>query len=678
MFWALASGVRGLFKMKKGDVVVVASFLVLAVHACMLALGELVSPVLRTVNALLFVGCRYALLCAALVTLYVRVTGFGFLVDTDLFLVWPLKHLLPLAVAVTQDVRSSADDKPMSRYLPGDLPPSRQRSSLGHGSPESAARGSRVRGSSRDKYRRGDSPSGSSSRRGRREPSPRGAGDRGDGRGDRRGRDFSPPSRGSEGGAGWERAGRGKPQRGGSPRNKKARYPGGERGGDGEDYDYERFTGAALHEGHEAFGGAEGPVEGPARPRHLERDHQGPGGRGGGGRGGGRGGRGRGGRGDNDPMAEPGFPSPYERGGPGRGRGRRGDMPAPAGRGGRGGINEHERGPRGGLEALDKTSVAVFSGVWKGDSGGRGGRGRGGRGAGPGGGRGPRELPGRGGGREGGRGGRGGRGGGGRGFPEEELPFDDHHPEDPYWGEELLPQFAPPRREAAAGRRGGEWEGEGRGRPLPPAELLPEWEDLDPRFHDPEARGGRGRGGGGRGGGGRGGRGGGRGGRGHAHFGPPGEDLALPPGERGWGPDEGGGAEDDGEWGGNGRGAAPPPADGGSGFQEWSAFDESPPRAAPPRRAPLGAAAGGGRGHPAGGGPGPRGGGRGPGRMGPPPGEHPERGMPPHGEYYDGAERPLRMRRREVSGFLLLFKCSCGTTSRAWRCCFHSLVGRIA
>ncbi|CAN0538093.1 unnamed protein product, partial [Ectocarpus sp. 8 AP-2014] len=137
----------------------------------------------------------------------------------------------------SQDVRSSADDKPMSRYLPGDLPPSRQRSSLGHGSPESAARSPRGRGSSRDKYRGGDSPSGSSSRRGQREPSPRGAGDRGGGRGDRRGRDFSPPSRGSEGAAGWERGGRGKPQRGGSPRNKKVRYPGGEGGGGAEDYD---------------------------------------------------------------------------------------------------------------------------------------------------------------------------------------------------------------------------------------------------------------------------------------------------------------------------------------------------------------------------------------------------------------------------------------------------------
>ncbi|CAM9779679.1 unnamed protein product, partial [Scytosiphon promiscuus] len=73
----------------------------------------------------------------------------------------------------------------------------------------------------------------------------------------------------------------------------------------------------------------------------------------------------------------------------------------------------------------------------------------------------------------------------------EEEPAFDQHPEDPYWGEELLPQYAPPpsaRREAAAaaaGRRG-EWEGEGRGRPLPPADLLSEWEHPDDRFHDPD------------------------------------------------------------------------------------------------------------------------------------------------------------------------------------------------
>lgn len=158
-------------------------------------------------------------------------------------------------------------------------------------------------------------------------------------------------------------------------------------------------------------------------------------------------------------MDDSEFPFPHERGAGRGGRGRRGDMPAPAGRGGRG---DHERSPRG-LEALDKTSVAVFEGVWKGESaGGRGGRGRGGRG---GGGRGPREQAGRGdrdGGERSGRGaGRGGAGAG-RGYREEEPAF-DHHPEDPYWAEELLPQYAPPpssRREAAvaaAARRGELW-----------------------------------------------------------------------------------------------------------------------------------------------------------------------------------------------------------------------------
>lgn len=147
-------------------------------------------------------------------------------------------------------------------------------------------------------------------------------------------------------------------------------------------------------------------------------------------------------------MDDSEFPFPHERGAGRGGRGRRGDMPAPAGRGGRG---DHERSPRG-LEALDKTSVAVFEGVWKGESaGGRGGRGRGGGGRG-GGGRG--EAGRGGGGRDGG--GRGGRGGGrggavaGRGYHEEEEPAFDHHPEDPYWAEELLPQYAPP----PAARRG--------------------------------------------------------------------------------------------------------------------------------------------------------------------------------------------------------------------------------
>lgn len=205
------------------------------------------------------------------------------------------------------------------------------------------------------------------------------------------------------------------------------------------------------------------------------------------------------------------------------------------------------------------------------------------------------------------------------------------------------------------GVRDGEWEVEGRGRPLPPADLVPEWEHPDARFHEPDASRGRGRGRG-RGAGTRGGRGGrggpgGGGGRGLGHYGqgPHGREPSPPNAsavERGWSQDEG---FDDGggEWG--GRAAAPPAGDSGGGFQEWSAYDESPPRAAPPRRgAPVA-----GRGHPAG--PlGPRGGGgggRGPEQMGPPLGDPMDRRMPPAlhgGEHFDGDERPPRMRRREV------------------------------
>ncbi|CAM9779749.1 unnamed protein product, partial [Scytosiphon promiscuus] len=92
------------------------------------------------------------------------------------------------------------------------------------------------------------------------------------------------------------------------------------------------------------------------------------------------------------------------------------------------------------------------------------------------------------------------------------------------------------------------------------------------------------------------------GGRGIPPYGPPGEDFPRPHAnamERGWGPDDGG--DDGGEWGAGGRGGrgpphAPPPVESEGGFQEWSAFDESPPRAAPPRRAPM--VGPGGRGRP--------------------------------------------------------------------------------
>jgi len=198
------------------------------------------------------------------------------------------------------------------------------------------------------------------------------------------------------------------------------------------------------------------------------------------------------------------------------------------------------------------------------------------------------------------------------------------------------------------GERGGEWEPEGRGRPPLPADMHPEWDHPDARFHEHEAGRGRGRGGGGRGGGGRGG----RGGRGPPYYGPHGRDRSPPPGaamERGWSHDDG--ADRGGEW---GRGAAPPAGDGG-GFQEWSAFDESPPRAAPPRRPPM--AAGRGRGHPPGA-MGPRGGGgRGSEHPGPAAGDPLDRRMPPPhgGEHFDGFERPARMGRREVS-ILRLFR----------------------
>lgn len=178
-----------------------------------------------------------------------------------------------------------ADD----RYLPGDLPPSRQKRSDGRGSPESSTWGSsRGRAGSRDRdrdrererdrtYKGGDKSVDKYGGRGHMEsPSARkGKGGRGEGRN----RDSSPPSRGSEGSGGrGGRGGRGKPRRGeggadnDSPRgSKKPRYTrdggGGGQKDEEEDFDYERFTGAALHEGHEAFGGAGQPQpEGPARP----------------------------------------------------------------------------------------------------------------------------------------------------------------------------------------------------------------------------------------------------------------------------------------------------------------------------------------------------------------------------------------------------------------------------
>ena len=182
------------------------------------------------------------------------------------------------AVALAQDARSSSDGRSLSRYLPGDLPPSRQKRSSGRGSPESIPRGSRGRGSSRERERSYRGGGGG----GRSHDTYGGGESRSGGRGGGRDRDFSPPSRGSEsGGRGGRGGGRGKPRRGdagsGSPRGKRQRYAGNEQEAEEEDFDYERFTGEPLHEGHEAFGGA-GQAEGPARPPQNPGRGQGAGG----------------------------------------------------------------------------------------------------------------------------------------------------------------------------------------------------------------------------------------------------------------------------------------------------------------------------------------------------------------------------------------------------------------
>lgn len=490
------------------------------------------------------------------------------------------------------------------------------------------------------------------SRRGDREdyPSRHSGGGRGGGRYDDRDRDYgrdrdrdfirdSPPRggrfgtgrgrggrRGERGGRGEERGGRGRPRPDEPWGNKRPRYdddmP--------DDHDYERFIGTPMHEGHEAFSGPPPPRRrrdgGP--PSSPER-RRGPGleGRG----------RGRGGggyddrRGEHMLLDEPGFPLPHGRGG-GGGRGHRGDIPGPGGRGPRRDGPGHE-------------------GPWDGEPPGRGGGGRG-RGRGGGGGRGSRERPLRGGLFDG-----GGRGGGGRGYRREEAP---DHPEYRYWEED--PLSPPPPRQGA---RRGEWDEGGRGRPRPEADLLnPEWEP-DPRFDPDGGGGGRGAWGGGRGGRGRGGRGGsGRGGRGEGggRYRPRGGEPPSPgagPVDRDWGSQDRG--EDGGEWGGRG----PPPVDGGadggggSGFREWSAFDDSPPRAPPPRGAPMSGRPlpPGGRGH-RGNGPGPRGGGMGRGLEPPPPGsavlgmDPVDRRLPAHTEHLGGGgsvEGPPSGRRRQVN-----------------------------
>ena len=514
-----------------------------------------------------------------------------------------------------------------------------------------------------DHYGNPISPPASSSRRGDREDYPsRHSGGSGWGGGryddhrdrdrgrdyDRGARDSSPyggrfssgRGRGGRGGRGDERGGRG----GGRGRphpdepwgNKRPRYD----DDMADDHDYERFTGSALHEGHEAFNGPP-PRRGP-RSSQERRRGPGPDGRGGG----------RGGGYDDMrermPQDEARFPMPYGRGG-GGGRGHMGDMPGPGGR------DPRRDGP--GLE-----------GPWDGEPPGHGGgRGHGGRG-----GRGSRERPMRGGFDGGGRGGGGGRppgGEGGRGYRREGAP---NHPDERYWEEELLP-LSPPQPRGLGARRG-EWDnGGGRGRPGPEADLLnPEWEP-DPRFDSDGGGGGRGPRGGGRGGRGRGGRGGGgRGGRGEGggRYRPRGGEPLSPgggPADRNWGSQDRG--EDGGEWGGN---RAPPPTDGGgdggsgSGFREWSAFDDSPPRAPPPRGVPMAGRpmAPGGRGH-RGNGPGQRSGGmgRGPEQQQPPLGaavlgmDPVDRRLPAHVEHFGGGrgggggEGPPSGRRRQVRIF---------------------------
>lgn len=377
--------------------------------------------------------------------------------------------------------------------------------------------------------------------------------------------------------------------------------------------------GAAMHEGHAAFSKVlrEGERSSPPHSR---------------GRVGGRGRAGYDGRPERFAVGDdPDFHSSRDvggGGGRGRGRGRRGDMWAP------GDVGDDEygyaRSPRGRGRRRDEAEAALFEGPWDGGRGrgGRGGRGRGGRG------RGSRDRPGRGdGGYDGGRGPR---------YRREDQYRDA--PDDPYWEAEDGPLvLGPPSRRGPRPMGGrGEWdEGRGGRAALPPrAELLaPEWDEPDPRFEHGGGRGGRGgrRGGrGARGGrGGRGGRGRGRGRGSDAHYRPHPDDLPLPAADGDWSPERGGG---------EGWGRRRGPVDEDAGFREWSALDDSPPRAAAPaERGPMGA----GRGRAI-----PRGGdlGHGPELLGPVVlGMDPvDRGMLPPGDRFGNGGKPSRARRRQV------------------------------
>ena len=263
----------------------------------------------------------------------------------------------------------------------------------------------------------------------------------------------------------------------------------------------------------------------------------------------------------------------------GAGRGRGGRGDIPAlGGRGRGGGREF-RSPRG----REGSPAAAFESGWEGEWGRGGGRGRGGRSSGRGGGRDIREGPGR-------------------------FEFDDDRS-----GRGRTLERGP------VGRRGdirfredelsihsegvskGDWEDDRRRRP-PPAELLPpEWD------HDARSR-GRGRGGG--------------------------RDGTGQYGSQ----REGGGWDRDGEeW----RRRGPPHVD-GDGFREWSAFDDSPPRAGPERGQMRPEPQ-----HPGRGPPPPRGGGlerRGPAGLGMDP---TDRRMPPP-DLHGGIEADPRGRRPQV------------------------------